>query len=162
MQSFTTTASANPTFYAAQYHYPLGNPLPYVDPDGHTPCCVDQEALVNGATDVVVGADKTVANTWIAMGNFTKAFVGGIPTEPFRPTNTTQAVTMVITEDVSFFAGVLIGRANVGGVAISESQTTTAMTTRMTNASAVNTANQLQSLPRASRPNAAGADSSNG
>jgi RHS repeat-associated protein len=169
LHSFTTHASANPTFYADfanpqslnKYHYTLGNPLAYVDPDGHNPCCMtdeDWKSFHEFVDDIGTGALKTAANTWIGMGNFTKAFIGGTPTEPYRPTNMRQAVTMAVVEDASFFAGLLSGRASVGGVAIAEGQTTSATATRMsTQASAVRTANQAQSLPRSIRPRAAGA-----
>jgi hypothetical protein len=49
---------------------------------------------------------------------------------------------MVIAEDVTFFAGFLTGRANVGGVALAEAKSTAAVT----NEAAVNLANQVQSL----------------
>ena len=143
--SFTASSSANPTFYAElglpqslnKYHYALNSPLAYVDPDGHSPCCLDDEtvqAATETAKDIGKGLSKTAANMWIGMGNFSKEFLGGNPTEPYRPNNLTQAVTMVVAEDVSFFAGLLVGRPNVGGVAIAETQTTATIAAEAGNA----------------------------
>jgi RHS repeat-associated protein len=137
LYSFASSASSNPTFYADltnpqslnKYHYALGNPLVYVDPDGHAPCCLrdeDIKTVAEGGKDVGKGLLKTAANTWLGMNNSMAAFnaLGAEPVEPYQPTNTTQAVTMVIAERVTFFAGFLTGRANVGGVAIAEAKTT--------------------------------------
>ena len=163
LHSFTAAASSNPTIYADvtnpqslnKYQYTFGNPLAYVDPDGHNPCCVtdeDFQAMTNGGKDVAIGALKAAANLGISTANFSKAFLGGTPDEPYLPTNKTQGVSMIVVEKATFFVGLLTGRANVGGVAIAESQTTAAASTR---ALATRTANQAQSLRP--RPGAAGA-----
>ena len=65
-----------------------------------------------------------MANLGISTANFSKAFLGGTPDEPYLPANKSQGVGMIVVERVTFFAGLLTGRANVGGVAIAESNTT--------------------------------------
>ena len=66
---FVDDASENPTFYADlsnpqslnKYQYSYNNPLRYVDPDGHDPCCQQQDdtqrRVATGATfGAAVGA----------------------------------------------------------------------------------------------------------
>ena len=122
-------------------------------------CCISDEslraatnALTDGAADIGIGAGKAVANLGISTANFSKAFLGGTPDESYLPANKTQGVAMIVVERVTFFAGLLTGRANVGGVVIAESQTAAAASTR---ALATRAANQAQSLRP--RPGAAGA-----
>ena len=73
---------------------------------------------------MATGVAKEAANTWIGMNNFTHAFTGwGNYVEPYQPANKTQEASMNVTGDVAFFAGLLTGKAQVGGVAVAEDET---------------------------------------
>jgi hypothetical protein len=77
------------------------------------------------AADAAIGVAKETANVWTGMNNFTHAFTGwGEHIEPFKPANKTQEVSMNITGDVAMFGALLTGRAQVGGVAIAEGEST--------------------------------------
>lgn len=81
---------------------------------------VQTPALTNGE----IGAAKAIANVGIGMNNLTHAFTGkGNHIEPFQPSNVAQEVGMVITERVTFFGGLIGGRAQVGGVLVAETKT---------------------------------------
>jgi RHS repeat-associated protein len=158
---FADDAAANPTFYADlrkpqslnKYQYALENPLRFIDPDGHTPCCMTDEDVKNlneGASNVVTAIAKEAANAFIGMGNVTRHFQGQEPVELYKPDNKTQAVVMVVTGDVALFAGALGGKPQVGGVLVAETRTASQV-------AALTVANEAQTLSGAARPGAAGA-----
>jgi RHS repeat-associated protein len=162
--SFTSDASQNPTFYADltnpqslnKYQYTYNNPLGMTDDSGHCPACISETHR-----NVNEGVIMEIANIGLGINNLMADFkIGNAKhVQLFEPANKTQEAAMKVTGDVLFFAGLLTGRAQVGGVAIAEGETTAVTSARVasTNEAAVNTANQAQGLPRSARPGAAGA-----
>ena len=149
LYTFTEAASGNPTFYADltnpqslnKYQYTNNNPVNMVDPDGHCPegqPCPSLIVPTPTTTNATIGVLKAVVNIGIGMNNVVAHFGGANAKhiEPYQPDNLAQAVGMVITEDVTFFGALLGGRAQVGGVAIAEGQTTTVVAARVGNARA--------------------------
>jgi RHS repeat-associated protein len=140
----TTLLYAEPTDPQSlnKYGYALGNPLRYVDPDGHQ--TQQSDALIIAtpsaqmtAANVVIGIAKEAANTWIGMGNVTRAFSGQSPLPGYAPSNKTQEVSMVVTADVALFAGLLGGKPQVGGVALAEAEQTAVLASEGANQSAM-------------------------
>jgi RHS repeat-associated protein len=147
LYSFADAASANPTFYADlknpqslnKYQYTYNNPLRYTDPDGHCPdgqpcpaLIVPTPNLINGG----IGGAKALANIGIGMNNVLADFGAGNARhiEPYKADNFAQAVGMVITNDVSIFGALLGGRAQIGGVAIADAETTAVVASEVGNA----------------------------
>jgi hypothetical protein len=121
----------------------LGNPLRYIDPDGHQTTSADAlivftpETTVQTARvvkDIGAGALKEAANTYIGVGNFTKSYIGGEYTELYQPTNKTQEFTMNTVATVALFAGLMTGKASVGGVAVADAKATTIVAAEAGNA----------------------------
>jgi RHS repeat-associated protein len=154
--SFAEVASANPTFYADlgnpqslnKYPYTYNNPLRYTDRDGHCPdgqpcpgLIIPTPNLINGG----IGGAKALGNILIGMNNVSADF--GIPgtkhIEPYKADNFAQAVGMVVTNDVSIFGALLGGRAQIGGVAIADGETTAVVASEVGNASGAKTTAQM-------------------
>jgi RHS repeat-associated protein len=165
---FAATAANNATLYGDpanpqplnKYAYVLNRPLALTDPTGHIPCCLTDEelqTLVQGGQDVLTGVGKSIANIVTGMANTTAMFTHGSFTEPFAPTNNAQAVSMLLTDRGAFFGSLATGRAQVGGVVIAETESTTVTSSHVANEAAVNLANEVQQLHRSVRPGAAGA-----
>jgi RHS repeat-associated protein len=122
---FESVLPPNPVLYAEpaepqsfnKYSYCLGNPLRYVDPDGHQTKQADgliiaTRKTILTAADIVTGVGKEGANVWIGMKNITHVFTGwGEYRETFKPTNKVQEASMNVTGDVAIFGGLLTGRA---------------------------------------------------
>ena len=151
---FGEVLSPTPLLYAEptepqslnKYAYALGNPLRYVDPDGHQTKQADALIVApNPATtiNVAIGVGKEIGNIGFGMSNFMADRGLGKHIEPYKADNFTQGAAMVVTGDVAFFGGLIAGKPQVGGVAIAEGESTVAITARTANASRVKNATQM-------------------
>jgi len=100
-----------------KYTYSLGNPLRYVDPDGHQTKQSDALIVIPPATalNVAIGALKAFDNMARGINNFeADAGMGNQRVPLHRASDMTQGMTMVFVEDVSVFGGLLSGKPQAG------------------------------------------------
>lgn len=141
-----------------KYQYSYNNPLAYVDPDGHQAALTQRMMLEKGPTSkvtstlqtagqgaddaakaaggVVTGAGKEVGNLFIGMGNGGAIAFGdpGAMKAFWRPANKYEEAAMDTTFTLLLFGGGMRGKAQVGGVAVAEGESTTVVTSRTINA----------------------------
>jgi RHS repeat-associated protein len=102
-----------------KYDYCLGNPLRYVDPDGHQTRQADalivQPVPVATALNILIATAKAVDNMARGINNLEADFGMGNQRVPLhRASNMTQGMTMVVVEDLSVFGGLLSGKPQAG------------------------------------------------
>jgi hypothetical protein len=74
--------------------------------------------IATAGPDVAKGVGKGIANVGIGINNLMAAYkvAGAKYVAPYEGDNKTQQAALVATEDITLFAGLIGGRAQVGGL----------------------------------------------